>query len=196
VPCFTPGTVIATLTGERPVEDLQVGDRIITRDNGVQPIRWVGKRALDFGQLATDPHLKPVLITQGSLGTGLPERDMLVSPNHRILVERERTALHFEEHEVLVSAKHLVNSKSIRVAETLGTTYLHFMFDRHEVVLGNGCWMESFQPDDRSLNGLGNAQRAEIFDLFHELAAASEAAKGGRPSNPVVAKSGSTVQRQ
>ncbi|MBC7142960.1 MAG: Hint domain-containing protein, partial [Rhodobacteraceae bacterium] len=112
---------------------------------------------------------KPVLISQGSLGDGLPERDMLVSPNHRLLVANERTMLYFEEHEVLVAAKHLSNSRSIRPVEALGVTYVHFMCDRHEVVLANGCWTESFQPGDYSLNGLGNAQRNEIFEIFPEL---------------------------
>ncbi|MEZ5731183.1 MAG: Hint domain-containing protein [Paracoccaceae bacterium] len=169
VPCFTPGTVVATPKGERPVEDLVPGDKVVTRDNGIQEIRWVGSKALNYGQLAAAAHLKPILITRGSLGKDLPERDMLVSPNHRMLVANERTALYFEEHEVLVSAKHLVNSTTIREVQTLGTTYVHFMCDRHEVVLANGCWTESFQPGDYSLNGLGNAQRGEIYELFPEL---------------------------
>ena len=169
VPCFTPGTVIATPRGERPVEDLMVGDKIVTRDNGIQEIRWVGAKALSYGELAASEHLRPILITRGSLGKDLPERDMMVSPNHRVLVANERTALYFEEHEVLVAAKHLVDNHRIRDVQSLGTTYIHFMFDRHEVVLGNGCWTESFQPGDYSLNGLGNAQRGEIYELFPEL---------------------------
>lgn len=173
VPCFTPGTLIATPRGERPVEDLQPGDRIVTRDNGLQEIRWAGSRTLDYGQLAALPHLKPILIARGSLGQGLPERDMLVSPNHRMLVANERTALYFEDHEVLVAAKHLVNQRDIRPVDALGTTYIHFLCDRHEVVLANGAWTESFQPGDQSLNGLGNAQRGEIYEVFPELKVAA-----------------------
>jgi len=169
VPCFTPGTLIATPRGERAVEDLQPGDRVVTRDNGLQEIRWTGARTLDYGQLAAAPHLKPILIARGSLGEGLPEHDMLVSPNHRMLVANERTALYFEDYEVLVAAKHLVNHKGVRPVEALGTTYVHFLCDRHEVVLANGAWTESFQPGDQSLNGMGNAQRNEIFEIFPEL---------------------------
>ena len=94
------------------------------------------------------PHLKPILIRQGSLGNGLPERDMMVSPNHRMLVANDRTALYFDEHEVLVAAKHLVNHKGVAQVDSLGTTYIHFLCDRHEVVLSNGAWTESFQPGD------------------------------------------------
>ncbi|WP_083392658.1 Hint domain-containing protein [Rhodobacter xanthinilyticus] len=169
VPCFTPGTLIATPKGERLVEELQVGDRVITRDNGIQEIRWVGRRDLNRAELIAAPHLRPVMIRAGSLGNGLPERDMLVSPNHRMLVANERTSLYFEEHEVLVSAKHLVDNRGVMAVETLGTSYLHFMFDRHEVVLGNGAWTESFQPGDQTLGAMGNAQRNEIFEIFPEL---------------------------
>jgi Ca2+-binding RTX toxin-like protein len=173
VPCFTPGTLIATPKGEVPVELLQVGDLIITRDNGIQEIRWTGSKALSWADLNLNPHLKPVLIRQGSLGHGLPERDMLVSPNHRMLVANDRTALYFDEHEVLVAAKHLISGNGIHAIDSSGTTYLHFMFDRHEVVLANGAWTESFQPGDMTLKGMGNAQRSEIFDLFPELKSAA-----------------------
>lgn len=169
IPCFTPGTLIATPKGEVPVEFLKAGDRVITRDNGIQEIRWTGQKVLGWKDLAANPHLKPVLIRQGSLGNGLPERDMMVSPNHRMLVANDRTALYFDEHEVLVAAKHLVASVGIQSIESIGTTYIHFMFDRHEVVLGNGAWTESFQPGDQTLKGMGNAQRSEIFELFPEL---------------------------
>ncbi len=169
IPCFTPGTLIATPKGERRVEELQVGDRVITRDNGIQEIRWTGAKPISWQELNSSNHLKPILISAGSLGNGLPERDMLVSPNHRVLVSNDRTALYFDEREVLVAAKHLVDNKGIFQVETRGTTYIHFMFDNHEVVLSDGAWTESFQPGDYSLKGIGNAQRNEIFELFPEL---------------------------
>ncbi|MDC0116257.1 cadherin-like domain-containing protein, partial [Octadecabacter sp.] len=86
IPCFTPGTKIATPRGERLVENLRVGDRIITRDNGIQEIRWLGRKDISGKAMMSNPHLKPILLRAGSLENGLPERDMLVSPNHRVLV--------------------------------------------------------------------------------------------------------------
>jgi Ca2+-binding RTX toxin-like protein len=172
VPCFTPGTVIATPRGERLVEELQVGDKIITRDNGIQEIRWIGAKALGAADLDRAPHLRPILIKRGSLGDNLPERDMMVSPNHRLLVSNERTSLYFDEREVLAAAKHMTGNAGVSEAQVKGTTYIHFMFDQHEVVLSNGCWSESFQPGDHSLKGIGNAQRNEILELFPELAKA------------------------
>jgi hypothetical protein len=85
------------------------------------------------------------------------------------LVANDKTALYFDEHEVLVAAKHLVAGKGIHSIDAAGTSYIHFMCDRHEVVLSNGAWTESFQPGDMTLKGMGNSQRSEIFDLFPEL---------------------------
>jgi len=169
VPCFTPGTLIATPKGERLIEDLAVGDKVITRDNGIQEIRWLGGKSLDWRQLSANPHLRPILIRAGSLGNDLPERDMMVSPNHRMLIANDRTALYFEEHEVLAAAKHMVNNRGVHEVVTMSTTYIHFLFERHEVVLANGAWTESFQPGDHTLKGLGNSQRTEIFEIFPDL---------------------------
>ena len=169
VPCFTPGTLIATPQGERLVEELKVGDRVITRDNGVQEIKWVGRKDLTGFDLARKPHFKPILIQQGALGNGLPEHDMLVSPNHRVLVANDKTALYFEEREVLVAAKHLTGLDGVDEVDANGVAYVHVMFESHEVILSNGAWTESFQPGDFSLKGIGNAQRQEILQLFPEL---------------------------
>lgn len=170
VPCFTPGTLIATPQGQRRVETLQVGDSVITRDNGLQPIRWVGQRRLSGAELARDTDLRPVLIRQGALGKGMPERDLLVSPNHRILIVSDQSAFYFEDREVLVAAKHLTCRAGIDTVEASDLTYVHLMFDHHEVILSDGAWSESFQPGDNSLAGVEQEQRNEIFRLFPELA--------------------------
>ncbi|MBT9383685.1 Hint domain-containing protein [Pseudooceanicola sp. CBS1P-1] len=170
VPCFTPGTLIATPRGEMRVEDLKEGDRVITRDNGIQPLRWIGRRHLSAEELAAHPQLQPVRIRRGALGHGLPERDMLVSPNHRMLISSDRAALYFEDREVLVAAKHLVAMTGVERAEVTEVTYLHFMFDDHEVVLSDGAWSESFQPGPQVMGSLLAGQREEILTLFPELA--------------------------
>ncbi|WP_025061977.1 Hint domain-containing protein [Sulfitobacter guttiformis] len=170
VPCFTPGTRIATPRGEVAVEELKLGDRVITRDNGLQNIRWIGRVALTAKDLRDKAHLSPILIAKGALGNDLPERDMMVSPNHRMLVANDKTALYFEEREVLVAAKHLTGLAGVTVVDEIDVTYIHLMFDQHEVILSDGTWSESFQPGLQSLAGVGNAQRTELFELFPELA--------------------------
>lgn len=169
IPCFTPGTLICTLSGEVPVETLKVGDQVITRDNGVQEIRWIGSKTLCGKKISERMQLRPVEIQAGSLGKGLPQRDMLLSPNHRVLISNEVTALYFEEHEVLASCKHLVGRKGVSRVAPDEVTYIHFMFDQHEIVLADGIWTESFQPGDYTLRGIDNAQRRELFELFPEL---------------------------
>ncbi len=172
IPCFTPGAMIATPRGEVPVETLRAGDRVITRDNGIQEIAWSGARTLTRRELSEGDGMKPILIKAGSLGRNLPERDMLVSPQHRVLVTGEQPQLYFEESEVLVAAKHLVGKTGVSIMDTMRTTYIHFMFESHEVVLADGAWTESFQPGDQSMGSMGEATRDEIFALFPELATA------------------------
>ena len=169
IPCFTPGTKIATPKGERLVEDLEIGDKVITRDNGLQEIRWVGRRDLAGRELLQAPQMKPILIRAGALGRNLPETDLLVSPNHRVLINNEKSALYFEDREVLVAAKHLTDLEGVDAVDTDAVTYIHFMFDQHEVVLSNGSWTESFQPGEQTLGDMDAEQREEIFMLFPEL---------------------------
>jgi len=167
--CFTPGTLIATPAGERPIEDLKPGDRVITRDNGIQEICWAGSRGVRGSELDANPKLKPVRIAKGALGNGLPEQDMRLSPNHRVLVANDKTALYFEESEVLVAAKHLTALEGIDIVSPRWVNYIHVMFEQHEVILSDGSWTESFQPGDYSLKGIGDAQRSEIHTLFPDL---------------------------
>lgn len=169
VPCFTPGTVIATPMGECRVEDLRVGDRVLTRDNGLQAIRWIGSCHLRAEDLSKVPSLRPVLIRSGALDHGLPEADILVSPWHNILIQNDRTASFFEDSEVLAAAGHLTGLDGVDVADVGSVTYIHFMFDQHQVVLSNGMWTESFRPDDRVMQSLGSSQRRQILDLFPDL---------------------------
>ena len=182
--CFTPGTRIATPKGERLVEELKAGDRILTRDNGVQEIAWNGQTRFDATYFAARPQLSPILIKAGALGNGLPERDMLVSPQHRVLVNSSKAQCYFGENEVLVAAKHLVNGETVLQRRAEQATYIHFMCERHEVVLSDGAWTESFQPGEHSMDGMGKAQRNEIYELFPELkeAAGLEAYQAARRS--------------
>ncbi|MGR3659889.1 MAG: Hint domain-containing protein [Paracoccaceae bacterium] len=167
--CFTPGTGIATMQGERLVEDLRVGDRVFTRDNGAQEIRWIGRKKITLGAGSLSQKLQPILIRKGALGYGLPGRDTLVSPNHRVLLSSQQAQLYFNESEVLVAAKHMVGMPGIEHWMVSEVEYIHFLCDNHEIVLSNNAWTETFQPGDYSMSGLGDPQREEIYNLFPEL---------------------------
>ena len=137
-PCFLPGTLIDTPDGLRKIEEIREGDLVLTRDNGAQPVRWVSRRlARGSGEAA------PVRIMAGAMSN---TRDLIVSPQHRILVEGWRAELFFGEDELLVSAKHLVNGDTIHRLPSKEVTYLHLLLDRHEVIFAEGIATESFDP--------------------------------------------------
>lgn len=143
------------------VEDLAIGDLVDTRDHGAQPIRWIGSRRVPaLGALA------PVVIKAGAMGN---DRDLTVSPQHRMLVTGWRAELLFGENEVLVAAKHLVNGDTIYVADGGEIEYFHILFDTHELVMANGAWSESFHPGEIGLGAMDSAARHEIYTLFPEL---------------------------
>ncbi len=162
-PCFTPGTLIATERGWRPVERLRRGDRLVTRDNGLRRIAWAGRRDVGFEDLKATPELAPVLVRKDAFGDGMPSRDMLVSPNHRFLATAENGE------ETLVAVRHLTHRPGVGGVRTLGVSYLHVLLAAHEVILANGLWTESFHPEDATLRGLANDTRSEILALFPEI---------------------------
>lgn len=171
VPCFTLGTLILTPSGEVPVERLAVGDEVLTVDAGVQRLRWIGTRQLDAAELARAPHLQPIRIAAGSLGRNLPERDLVVSPQHRCLVRSRIAERMAGGAEVLVAAKHLLGLPGISVVPPdAPVTYIHLLFDRHELVWSNGTVTESFYLGDQAVASVDAAAREEILALFPDLA--------------------------
>ena len=170
IPCFTPGVMISTNRGEVAVEQLRPGDLVMTRDHGLQPIIWIGSRKLGLADQIAQPRLQPVKIGQGTLGRGLPLRDTLVSPQHRMLIEGALPEMLFGEAEVLVAATHLTALNRVRQVLTPGVTYIHLLFARHEIICANGAWTESFQPAEPMLGSMEIAQRDEIEMIFPGLA--------------------------
>jgi Ca2+-binding RTX toxin-like protein len=171
IPCFTPGTRITTDRGRVPVEAIRPGDRVLTRDSGFQTVRWVGRRDLATADLARRPAFCPVRIGRGALGPDMPGRSIDLSPQHRVLFAGPAAELLCGEHEVLVAALHLCGRPGVRRLPPRPVSYIHILFDRHEIVETEGLWTESFQPAAASVGGLGAAARAELLALFPELAA-------------------------
>ncbi len=169
--CFTPGTAVATPRGLRPVEDLRPGDTVITRDKGIRELCWTGQNALSHAALKAARGLRPVFIKAGALGEEMPDWDMMVSPNHRMLLASSQAEMMFGEREVLVAAKHLTGLRGVRrMIPDAGTTYVYVMCDRHEVLLADGVWSESFQPGEQAMQSVSGAQRDEIVSLCPALA--------------------------
>lgn len=159
--CFTSGTLIKTKKGEVPIECLSAGDLVLTMDHGYRPIRWIGSRKrLGMGEIA------PVLIKKGTLRN---DRDLLVSPQHRMLLQGWQAEVLFGEREVLVSAKSLINQRSIRKIEGIEVEYYHILFDRHEIVFANGAPSESFHIGEQGWSTFDRNTRDEVMKIFPEL---------------------------
>ncbi len=162
IPCFVAGTLIGTARGDRRVEDLEIGDGVVTLDHGVQTIRWIGRKTVHNPGAA----LRPVCIRAGRFGPGIPQTDLWVSPNHRLLMQGGDCTLLFGQSQVLVAAKHLATALS---PASESVTYIHLLFDAHEVVLSNNMPSESFHPGQAGLDAFDAPVRDEVLDLFPEL---------------------------
>lgn len=133
--CFTPGTLIDTAKGPCPVQFIAEGDLVDTADCGPMPVEWIGRR-----RVAARGALAPVWIAAGTLGN---TRDLMVSPQHRILIQGWAAELYAGHDGVLVPARHLVDGHRIRLREGGMVDYLHLGFGDHVLVRSEGIWTES-----------------------------------------------------
>ena len=184
-PCFVAGTRILTATGLRRIETLAVGDLVETQDNGLQAIRWTGHRRVD----GTGDHA-PIRFAPGAMDN---DRALLVSPQHRILVQGWRAELFFGAEEVFVPAKHLVNHDTVHVLPVETIDYHHILLDRHEIIEAEGVATESFHPGDTILMS-DPRLRAEITALFPDLD--PEAGAGRETARPVLRRREASVLSQ
>lgn len=162
--CFTPGTMIQTPQGPRPVEALREGDMVQTKDNGAEPVLWIGARRMSGARLFAMPHLRPIRLRMGSLGIDTPDRELLVSPEHRMLVKGPVARALFNTPEVLVAAKDLVDHRTISVDHAVHeVTYIHLLLPRHQVLWANGVETESFHPASAALETLDPSDRARLL---------------------------------
>jgi hypothetical protein len=161
IPCFVAGTMIRTPHGDTAVEDLAPGDLVDTLDDGPQPVRWIGKREVPaIGTMA------PIRINAGTFGR---HGTLHLSPQHRVLVQDVQAEMLFGESEVLVKAKDLINDHSVRRVEGGAVTYVHILFDRHQVVWSEGLATESFLPGPQTTAVFERDIVDEILTIFPEL---------------------------
>ncbi|WP_424980773.1 Hint domain-containing protein [Leisingera sp. S232] len=174
-PCFTRDTLIDTDQGEVAVQDLTPGMMVRTRDNGFQPVRWIGMTATKD---------RAVRIKAGAMGNS---RDLVVSPRHRMVLEGWQLEMLFDHDEALVTALELVNDDTILRDEFTKVEYYHVMFDQHEVIYAEGAATESFHPDQPTMGSMDAAAREEIFALFPELREGTTRAEAAPNLSPVQA---------
>ncbi len=156
VPCFVRGTRIRTDQGDVHVEDLTAGDIVVTAAGEHRPVRWIGRRSFAGRFLRSSPQLQPIRFKAGSLGGGLPRRDLLVSPDHAMFIDN-----------LLVAARLLTNGHTIEQERGWGSVdYFHIELDSHDVLLAEGAPSESFLDDDSR----GMFHNAHEFDVRRQQA--------------------------
>ncbi|PRZ48470.1 Hint domain-containing protein [Tritonibacter scottomollicae] len=137
---FTRGTRISMSTGEqRLIEELTPGDQILTRDSGAQTITWIGRTTVRaVGEMA------PILIRKGALNNA---RDLIVSPDHRLMVYQRSDQLGTGRAELLLRARDLVNGETVVVQDGGYVDYFQILFDRHYIIYAEGIAAESLFVD-------------------------------------------------
>ncbi|RVT84576.1 Hint domain-containing protein [Rhodobacteraceae bacterium CCMM004] len=174
---FTRGTRITLATGlQIPVEDLRPGDRVLTRDNGVQPLRWVGQRTV-----RAQGAFAPIRIAAGAL---MNDGDLVVAPNHRLFVYQRTDALGAGQAEVLVKARHLIDDDDVTVTQGGFVDYFHLLFDGHEIIYAEGIAAESLTVDTRTRPAL---PRDIVADTRHVPGPAIEIGRAGLPADGALA---------
>lgn len=169
VTCFTAGTLIETDRGPVAIEDIQTGDQVLTAD-GAKTVLWIGKSPVSTPQLMDNPRLFPIRMTAGALGVGLPKRDLLVSRQHRMLVQSPIAQRMFGTTDVLIHAIKLTELPGIYVDQSVSeVTYYHMLFDAHQVVYAEGAPSESLYTGPEALKAISDNARDEVLALFPEL---------------------------
>lgn len=169
IPCFTLGTMIATHDGAKPIEELEVGDLVITQHDGLQAIRWIGHKQISGARLHAFPHLQPIRIKKDAFCAGQPNKDLVVSPQHRMVIVHALGELLYGNKDFLVPAKSLLDHPSVVIEKVPIITYIHIMFDCHQIIYANGCATESFHPGSYIFDAMDRATQDEIYVIFPEF---------------------------
>jgi len=170
IPCFASGTLIDTPQGAIDVAKLHCGDLVATADHGPQVIRWRGSRRINAAELAKTPTLRPVRIVAGALGASLPDRDLLLSRQHRLLVRSPVAERMFGRKEVLIAAIALVCLPGVYVDETVNeVTYHHLLLDDHQILRAEGAAAESLYLGRMAQGAMSAEARNEIRAIFPQL---------------------------
>ncbi|TRD14606.1 Hint domain-containing protein [Palleronia caenipelagi] len=150
--CFAGEVMLATPNGARRADGITPGTQLWTMDHGVQAVRWVGSRYVTAAEMRMNPNQRPVLIRTGALGPGVPERDLRVSRQHRMLIRSAIARRMTGDSEVLVPAIRLVGLPGIEIDMTdAPVEYIHLLFDRHELLLAEGALAESLLATAQTL---------------------------------------------
>jgi hypothetical protein len=159
IPAFTPETRLATDRGEIALEDLDIGQKLLTRDHGLRVLKAVSRVRFGWRALALNPLLRPISIAPGALGGGHPEREILAAPSRRFLL---RLSGHGKTSECWMRALDMLGQEGVALSPVSEVTYLHLDLGGPAQVLADGCWCESGMIDAQDDTGAAAAEPAVL----------------------------------
>ncbi|MGH1453143.1 MAG: Hint domain-containing protein [Paracoccaceae bacterium] len=162
VGCISAASRVITSAGSQRVADIEIGDKILTRDNGFQSVRWIAK--------LTDRSALPSLIeiSAGAIAEGKPDSNFIVSGNQRLLITGAQVSESFGASEVLVRAGDLLHLDGFQEMED-HSGFVALVFDQHEILRVNQSWLASLQPDHTCRSYLSEEQSGDLFRIFPRL---------------------------
>ena len=164
---FGPGTMIRTEEGPVPVEWLETSDRVLTRDNGYQPILWIDRTKADPGVLRQNPDLALVTVPAGSVAPGVPAHDLRVTGGLRIILRGVGDGAADRLNEVLAPVQAWRDcgvAAPVRPARSCPMTRI--LCANHEIILAEGTWVETFCADADTYDQIAEGKQNSLSQLL------------------------------
>jgi hypothetical protein len=163
---------VRTPCGARHVANLRPGDLIVTRDRGLRPVRLVWTRTVTEAETAADPALAPVCLRARAIGPMMPQRDLVLAGDHRLLIPGYRLAGGPGTAPALIPAREIAGTSDAAFVDRGrgDMTFYNLVFDTHEVFAANGLPVESFHITEASVEAVPATERARILQVFPSVA--------------------------
>lgn len=162
-PCFLPGTLISTPNGTRRVEELRVGDLVCVPSGDAKPVAFVRHRRISAQHLRNNPRHAPIKIPGGAFSSTSNNANLLVSPQHRMLIRSKVVQQMYGTQEILAPAAQLIGFKGIHRVETENPfSYIHLLLNEHSIIEANGIGTESLFLGRSALADLSRSEMRVI----------------------------------
>ncbi|MEL7256977.1 MAG: Hint domain-containing protein [Pseudomonadota bacterium] len=162
---------VRTPLGGRRIEMLNPGDMVVTRNNGLQPVRMIWSWTVTADEMRAHPELAPIRLKTRAIGPMMPGRDLRMASGHRVLIPGYRIAGSEDSQGCLMRVDGVAHNSDKAFAERTAeeVTYYNVVFDQHEVITAEGLPVESFLPSPKALNLLDVSAQQTLKELFPEL---------------------------